>query len=83
MEQEDLAGRYRAGGLAYGELKKDLLERIGAHFAPARERRKQLQRDPGYVEEVLADGAARAREVADVTMCLVREAVGFRGTPAG
>ena len=58
----------------YGDAKTMLLAKIDAYFAPARERRKQLERDPGIVEEVLRDGAARARaEVAQVTMRLVRE----------
>lgn len=76
-EQEDMAGRYRAGGLGYGEVKKELLEKIEIHFAAARERRAALVRDPGFVEEVLTQGAACAREVASVTMSLVRQAVGF------
>ncbi len=62
----------------YGHAKKLLLAKIDAHFAPARERRKQLERDPGTVEEVLAAGAKRAREVATVTMRLVRERVGMK-----
>ncbi len=63
----------------YGHAKKMLLAKIDAHFAPARERRKQLERDPGSVEEVLAAGAKRAREIARVTMQLVRERVGMIG----
>ena len=62
----------------YGDAKKLLLAKIDQHFAGARARRKQLVNDPGRVEEVLTAGAKRAREVARVTMRLVRSAVGIR-----
>jgi tryptophanyl-tRNA synthetase len=67
----------------YGDAKKLLLGKIDRYFAPARARRKLLERDPGSVEEVLLDGAKRAREVARVTMGLVRRAVGMAAKPAG
>jgi tryptophanyl-tRNA synthetase len=65
----------------YGDAKTMLLAKIDAYFATARERRKQLIRDPGYVEEVLAAGAKRARSVAQVTLQLVRQAVGLHARP--
>ncbi len=67
------------GGKAfgYGHAKKMLLAQIDTYFAPARERRKQLERDPGRVEEVLRAGAKRAREVARTTLRLVRQKVGM------
>lgn len=77
-EKAALADRYRAGGMGYGEAKKLLLEKIDGYFAPMRERRKQLARDPAYVEEVLRRGAERARAEARQTMALVRQAVGLR-----
>ncbi|AKJ64271.1 tryptophan--tRNA ligase [Kiritimatiella glycovorans] len=76
-ETEALAERYRAGGLGYGTVKKDLLERIQAYFAPMRARREELARDPEAVEAVLARGAARAREEARRTLSRAREAVGL------
>lgn len=77
-ERAALAARYRAGGMGYGEAKKALLEKIDATFGPAREKRKQLARDPEYVEGVLRQGAERARAEARQTMSLVRQAVGFK-----
>jgi tryptophanyl-tRNA synthetase len=65
----------------YGDAKTMLHQKIDAFFAPARERRKQLERNPGLVEEALALGARRAREVAQVTMRLVRERVGMNQRP--
>lgn len=90
-EQAEVAELYRnpvknaesRGGrpFGYGDTKKMLLAKIDAYFAPARERRKQLARDPGLVEEVLAAGARRARAAAQVTLQLVRQAVGLTARP--
>jgi tryptophanyl-tRNA synthetase len=76
-EKATLAGRYRAGGVGYGEVKKMLLGKINDTFGPVRERRKELAADPGRVEAVLRRGAERARAEARRTMALVRQAVGF------
>ena len=65
-EQERLAmaERYRAGGLGYGEVKKELLGKIDETFADARDRRRQLEGDRDFVEDVLRAGAAKARAIA-------------------
>jgi tryptophanyl-tRNA synthetase len=55
-----------------------LLEKINAFFGPFREKRKQLAADSAYVEDVLRDGAKRARAEAAKTMELVRSATGLR-----
>ena len=65
----------------YGDAKTLLLAKIDSYFAAARERRKHLVRDPGYVEEVLSAGAKRARTLARVTLQLVRAAVGIHARP--
>jgi tryptophanyl-tRNA synthetase len=76
-ERAALAGRYRAGGMGYGEAKGLLLAKIDELFGPFREKRKQLAVDPPMVENVLQQGAAKARTEAQATMKLVREAAGF------
>jgi tryptophanyl-tRNA synthetase len=81
-EKEALAARYRAGGMGYGEAKKLLLDKINAFFGPIREKRKQLAKQPEYVEEVLRRGAIKARVETQKTMALVRQAVGMHPHPA-
>jgi tryptophanyl-tRNA synthetase len=78
QEKADLDARYRAGGMGYSTAKELLLEKIDAHFGPARERRKQLAKDPNTVENALRHGAQRARAEAQQTTALVREAVGMK-----
>lgn len=74
---QELAQRYRAGGMGYGEAKQALFELILDHFGPARERRKQLMADPGYVERVLQQGAQTAREQISQVVARARQAVGL------
>ena len=74
----DYENRLRAGGLGYGDLKKALFEHYWNFFAPYRARRAELAANPDYVEQVLRDGAGRARAVAEKTMARARQACGLR-----
>lgn len=76
-EQKALAEQYRAGGMGYGDAKKQLLEKIQEYFAPYREKRKELEQNLDHVRDVLKDGAERARAIATVTMDEVRKASGL------
>lgn len=76
-EQAALAARYRAGGMGYGEAKQALADKFEAHFALYRTRRAALEQDPGYVEDVLRDGARRAREAMQPVREAARRAVGL------
>jgi tryptophanyl-tRNA synthetase len=76
-EREEMAARYRAGGYGYGEAKQALLAKIEETFGPLRERKKELAARPDDLEDVLADGAARARASAAPLLERVRTAVGF------
>jgi tryptophanyl-tRNA synthetase len=73
----DYEARLRAGGLGYGDLKKALFEHFWTFFAPARARRDELLADPGYVDRVLAEGAARARALASIVIQRARRACGL------
>jgi len=76
-----LEAEYRAGSVGYGEAKKRLLKEIDEEFAPARERRAELLRDPSLVDDVLSDGARRARVVAHEVVGRCREAAGLLPRP--
>lgn len=65
------------GGCGYGDLKKRLAEAYWDYFAPMRARRAEIVADVGYVDEVLAAGAAKAREEAARVLDRVRHAVGL------
>jgi len=76
-EAADLAARYRAGGFGYGTAKKELLAKITEHFAPMREKRAALEKDPDFVSDVLKKGAEKARTETRKTLQAARQAVGL------
>lgn len=74
---EVMENEFRAGGVGYGEFKKRLFATIWEYFAAARQRRAELEKDPGFVDKVLQTGAERASEVASATLFRVRKAMGL------
>ena len=73
----DIEARLRAGGLGYGDLKKALFEHYWSFFAAARSRRAELLANPDYVDQVLREGAERAKSVASVVIKRARKAAGL------
>jgi len=67
-----------AAGIAWGEAKEVLFERIEAQVAPMRSRYQSLVADPAGIEQRLQVGAARAREIARPFLKRLRQAVGLR-----
>jgi tryptophanyl-tRNA synthetase len=59
------------------DTKKLLAERIIAFFAEARERRRELEARPDYVEDVLRAGAARLAPLAAETLHEVHQRMGL------
>lgn len=76
-EREDLARRARAGGLGYGHVKQELLERVLEYFEPMRERRAEYERRPDDVIDILAAGAAKARSIAAPVLESCRRVAGL------
>ena len=78
QQTEALAERYRGGNFGYGHAKQALFEVINEQVAPARERFNNLMDNTDELEDILLDGAARARAVAGPVLDRVRSRVGFR-----
>ncbi len=76
-DREQMFERARRGGMGYGELKQDLLKRLLEYFGPMREKREDLARRPDDVEDILASGARRARELGAPVVAAAREAAGL------
>ena len=64
-------------GRGYGDLKKDLADVVAQSLGPVREKALAYLEDPDALDDVLADGARRARERAGATLDRVYDAVGF------
>ncbi|MBW8808680.1 MAG: tryptophan--tRNA ligase, partial [Lysobacter sp.] len=79
VEETDAMRRAFADGIAWGEAKQALFERIDAEIAPLREKYETLIAQPHKIEAILIDGARRVRErYAHSTMKRLRAAVGLR-----
>ena len=65
----------------YGDLKAAVAAAVVDYLAPVRERYAELRADEARLEAILADGAARAREIAGETLVEVRERMGV-GAPS-
>ncbi len=57
------------------DCKKHLIRNMNAALAPVREKRAEIARRPGYVEDVLATGSAKAEALAKETMKKVSDAM--------
>jgi tryptophanyl-tRNA synthetase len=60
-----------------GGLKARVTEAVNTYFAPLRQRRREIEGDPAYVESVLRRGNERANEVAEATLDEVRTRMGM------
>ena len=72
---EDFKKRYRDGTVGDVDVKKSLADAINMHLEPMRERRKEILSQPGRIREILYDGSAKARRLAQETMVEVRDAI--------
>jgi tryptophanyl-tRNA synthetase len=64
-------------GRGYGDLKGAVADAVAAFATPFRERTLQLMDERTELEKILADGAARARDVAHATITDVYDKVGL------
>ncbi|MCA9007226.1 MAG: DUF1549 domain-containing protein, partial [Planctomycetaceae bacterium] len=76
-QQAELAQRYRAGGMGYGEAKQAVQDAALEYFGPARERREQLAADTDTLNDILAEGARKAREKGKQVLDRVQTACGL------
>ena len=76
-ETEALRQQY-AAGIAWGDAKQALFERIDREIAPMRERYEYLMAHPAELEEILQAGGIKARKLATPLLQQLRSAVGIR-----
>jgi tryptophanyl-tRNA synthetase len=78
-----LAGRSKAavlgefGGAQFSAFKGSLADLLIEKLGPVTAEMRRLARDAGHIDKVLANGAARAGEIAEKTMNEVRDILGF------
>ena len=59
-------------------MKKQLAEDMIRFIRPIREKAAALQNDPAQIDEMMANGADKARKSAAATLVEVRKALGFK-----
>ena len=68
---------YKTKGYGYGHAKTELLQLILSNFTKERELFNYYQDNPSKIDEILAQGAKKAREIARVTLNRTRKAIGY------
>lgn len=76
-EWNDEQMRAHFSGMRYGELKKQVAEMVISQLEPLQARYRQIISEPGYLDGVLREAAARVRPIADSTVELVKRRMGL------
>lgn len=77
QQYEQFKTAQQDNSIKYSELKETLAQVIDDAFADFREKKKEILADKGYIARILADGAEKARKVAQKTLFEVKEKIGL------
>lgn len=69
--------RAHFSGMRYGDLKKQVAERVVESIEPLQKRYNEIVSEKGYVDSVLREGAARVAPIANATVELVKQRMGL------
>ena len=75
-----LKQRYREGDVGDVEVKEALTFAVNNFLKPIRERRKEFEKEKGYIEEIIYEGTLRMIEESNETLKEVKSAMGLRGS---
>jgi len=78
---EEYKKAYLGKGIQYKNLKENLAKAIYSELKPIQEKRKKLEKNTDYVEQILVSGAQKARTEAQKTISEVRSKLGLN--PSG
>ncbi|MFN4212631.1 MAG: tryptophan--tRNA ligase [Microgenomates group bacterium] len=76
-DYQNFKNQYQQGSLQFIKIKDALTEAIYQELRPFQEKRKEIEKDKGYVEGVIKEGAVRARAIASETLKEVKEKMGL------
>ena len=69
--------RAHFAGMRYGDLKKQVAEAVIEALEPIQKRHREIMAEPGFVAQVLENGAAKVRPIANDTVNKVKKAMGL------
>lgn len=78
-EVDQMAHNYRSGGYGYGHAKQELLDKIKKTFSEPRDKYLEIVQNKNYLRDIIYEGSARAKIIADAKLDEVFEAVGVIG----
>lgn len=70
--------QYLAGGVGYGEMKEELARTLESKFGPMRAKYDELLKDTKVLDEILIQGAEKARALSAGRMEKLRKKIGVR-----
>jgi tryptophanyl-tRNA synthetase len=77
-QESQVRSRYQAGGMGWGQAKKDYFETLNAQLQGPRKEYQRLMADPASLQAILAQGRDKARAQASVFLDKVRGTIGIR-----
>lgn len=78
-QQNEMKEKFLAGNYGYGHAKTELLNSMLEYFGEAREKREELLKNPKLIEDILQEGARKARAIASKKVQEAKEIVGLLG----
>ena len=75
---QQMIADHQAGGCGYGDFKQRVFDAYWEFFAPVRQKREELEGNLDYVNQVITQGAQKARVESTKVLDRVRKAVGLR-----
>jgi tryptophanyl-tRNA synthetase len=75
-EVDSMRKRY-AEGIAWGEMKQTLFEHLNDHLSQPRQKYEELMKTPDHIENILLEGARKAREHSRPFLDKLRKAIGI------
>jgi tryptophanyl-tRNA synthetase len=76
-ERAELTAGCKSASIGCLDCKKVMIRHVVEELEPIRERRLELDKRPGIAGDVLADGCARANEVAEKSLAEAKESMGL------
>ena len=76
-KREQYEQQYSNEGIRYGDLKKELAQTIYNELQPIQTKRRKLEQNPDYVDQVITEGAQKARAIANQTLLETKTKMGL------
>jgi tryptophanyl-tRNA synthetase len=77
-EIQAVRAKYQAGGMGWGQAKKDYFETLNEHLKGPRQEYNRLMADPAGLHAILAQGRDKARATASIFLDRIRTTIGIR-----